>query len=339
MREPAIEQFQTETRQPESRNVISDFEKSPKCDRPNSAAKNMPPLVSVIIPSFNCAQYLADAVRSVFGQTYSALECVVIDDGSTDHTSDVLEELLTHYPLLKVAKKVNGGLSSARNMGLRLCSGSYLSFLDADDVLLPDKIEPQVKVFNANPEVDLVYGDYLIASEKLDALAVFVAEMPRELDPFDAFCFRNWFGPMVPLIRRRLSDKIGEFDEQLAAAEDWDYWIRCAKIARIAYLPGPVALYRQHGCQMSKNYSRMRNACIQVANKNFRWNWKKLKMAMALIELTHAKQLWRDKRRVASSAALMRYVIGGLCGLHFGCIVSQLEALRQSQLKPVVRAK
>ena len=177
----------------------------------------MPPLVSVIIPAFNSAQYLADAVESVFAQTYSAVECIVIDDGSTDHTNELLKELLKVHPGLKIARKKNGGLSSARNMGLRECTGDFVSFLDADDVLIPDKIERQVAFLNAHPDVGIVYGDCLIATETLRPVEMYTTEMPQELEPIDALCYRNWFGVMIPLVRRTLTDRVGDFNEELAA--------------------------------------------------------------------------------------------------------------------------
>ncbi|MDR3727251.1 MAG: glycosyltransferase [Terracidiphilus sp.] len=299
----------------------------------------MPPLVSVIIPSYNSAHYLADAVRSVFAQTYSALECIVIDDGSTDHTDDVLRELLAQYAGLKTARKANGGLSSARNAGLRLCSGSLVSFLDADDVLLSDKIERQVSFLNAHLEVDLVYGDYLVVTETLQPVAVFAAEMPRGLDPLDAFCYTNWFAPMVPLIRRAVTDKVGEFDEELPAAEDWDYWIRCVKIARVSYLAGPVAVYRQHDSQMSRDYSRMRRGCVQVATKNFREDRRRLRMAMAAIEFTHAKYLWKQRARCASLVTLMKFAFCNRFGLHMWSVLQQLRAITQSHVRPLASTR
>ncbi|HET9100636.1 MAG TPA: glycosyltransferase family A protein, partial [Acidobacteriaceae bacterium] len=162
----------------------------------------MPPLVSIIIPSFNCGRFLADAVRSAFVQTYPAVECLVIDDGSTDATRDVLANLKARYPQLRILSKTNGGPSSARNLGLKLCSGSMITFLDADDVLLPDKIERQVDFLQAHPNVGMVYGDYLLAREDLHPVALFSAEMPRGLAPLDAFCYRNWFNPVVTLVRK-----------------------------------------------------------------------------------------------------------------------------------------
>jgi len=295
----------------------------------------MPSLVSVVIPTYNKPDYLEDAVDSVFGQTYSRLECIVIDDGSTDHTGQVVEKLSKKYSWLKTARKVNGGPSSARNMGLRLSSGEFVSFLDSDDVLLPDKIERQVDFLIAHPEVGLVHSDYLIVSESLQPLAGFAAEMPREMDPLDALSYRNWFNPLVALLRRTAINQIGEFDEGLDRAEDWDYWIRCAKATRVSYLAGRVALYRQHGGQISGDYARMKRACIQVAKKHFRENGKKLRAALAGVELTYARHLWKKRETLASLEALLKLGFQYRFGLHAGNVRRQREISTRSQLKPL----
>lgn len=298
---------------------------------PNRAA----PLVSVVIPTYNCARFLADAVDSVFRQSYTTLECIVVDDGSTDDTNDVLAKLTAKYPLLKTIQRANGGPSAARNTGLRLCSGEFVSFVDADDVLLPDKIALQVNFLNSHPDVGLVHSDYLIVSENLQPLAVFDAEMPPEMDPIDALSYRNWFNPLVALIRRTAIDKVGEFDEEFDRAEDWDYWIRCAKITRVSYMAGPVALYRRHGGQISQDYSRMKRACIRVAKKHFRENHRNFRTAMAGIELTYAKYLWKRHEATASFRALLRFGFQHGFGLHRGDIRRQFHIINQSQLKPL----
>lgn len=295
----------------------------------------MPSLVSVIIPSYNSARFLADAVTSVFAQTYCPVECIVVDDGSTDETREILQQLTIRYPYLKTARKINGGPSSARNLGLRLCSGELVSFLDADDVLLPGKIEGQINFLEEHPDVGLVYGDYMVVAEDLKPLALFTAEMPRKLHPLDALCYRNWFNPLVPLIRRSVIAKVGDFDEDLAVAEDWDYWIRCAKVTRMSHHPGPVALYRQHRDQVHRDYSRMRNACLRVITKHFCQDETRLRAAMAAIDFRDAKHYWHTRNISASVVAMMKYILRDRLGLRAGRIWQQFEAMMQSQLRPL----
>jgi glycosyltransferase involved in cell wall biosynthesis len=298
-------------------------------------SNNMPPLVSVIIPAFNSAQYMADAVESVFAQTYSEVECIVVDDGSTDRTNEILKELLKVHPGLKTARKTNGGPSSARNMGLRESTGDFISFLDADDVLLPDKIERQVAFLDAHPDVGLVYGDSLIASETLRPVQMYTTEMPRDLEPIDALCYRNWFGVMDPLVRRAVTDRIGKFDEELAGAEDWDYWIRSARVARISYLAGAVSLYRQHAGQAHHDYFRTRRDCIRVATKQFGDDPGRLRGAMAAIQWAHARYLWSRSEKIATAFAVAKFAVMGGLGFHVRYIAGSLEKIVKSQLKPV----
>jgi glycosyltransferase involved in cell wall biosynthesis len=295
----------------------------------------MPPLVSVIIPAFNCAKYLADAVESVFAQTYSAIECIVIDDGSTDHTNELIQGLFKLHPGLKTARKTNGGPSSARNMGLRESSGDFISFLDDDDVFLPDKIERQVAFLEAHPDVGLVYSDSLIATETLQPVEMYTAEMPRDLEPIDALCYRNWFSLTVALIRRTITDRVGDLDEGIAGADDWDYWIRCAKVARISYLAGAVSLYRKHTGQMHHDYFGMRRACIQVAAKQFSDDPYRLRGAMAAIQWTHAKYLWSRRDKTATALALAKFAIMDGFGSHVRYISGPLERLVKSRVKPL----
>lgn len=295
----------------------------------------MLPLASVIIPSFNSAQYLPDAVKSVMIQTYPAVECIVVDDGSSDNTPEVLKTLSTLYPRLKVTLKVNGGLSSARNKGMRVSRGNVISFLDADDLLLPDKIERQVAYLENHSEVSLVYGDYLIVSELLKPMALFTAAIPEEIALLDAFCYRNWFNPLAPLLRREMIEATGPFDEELKAAEDWDYWIRCAAVGQFAYLAGAVGLYRQHEGQIHLDYLRMRRACLQVAGKQFRHNRKRMRSALAAIDLTYAKHLWKQRKRAAAFAPLARFAARATVGRD---LKRQIKALSNPQLMSACEA-
>jgi hypothetical protein len=140
---------------------------------------------------------------------------------------------------------------------------------------------------------------------------------------------------MVPLVRRTVTDSVGDFDEELASAEDWDYWIRCAKITRLTYLPGAGSIYRQHAGQMYRDYFRLRRACIQVATKQFSDNPGRLRGAMAAIQWTHAKHLWSRHHRTAAALAVAKFAVMGGFGFHVRYIAGPLEKIVKSQLKPL----
>ena len=119
------------------------------------------PIVSVIIPCFNQAQYLTEALNSVLNQTFQNWECIIVNDGSPDNTEEVALGWCNKDKRFKYLKKENGGLSSARNAGLKIAQGEYIQFLDSDDLLQKEKIESQVSFLGYNLNVDIVYSSSL----------------------------------------------------------------------------------------------------------------------------------------------------------------------------------
>jgi len=261
------------------------------------------PTVSVVVPCFNAKQYVDEALGSVRNQTYSALDIIAVNDGSTDETPKLLERQAECDPRVRLVHQANRGLPAARNAGLRQARGEFVCFLDADDVLLPDKIEKQVRYLRDNPSTDLVYSDYLIGDDRLEWTGLVAARMPR-CELIEAYARKNWFAPMVPLLRRRLIERVGEFDETLRASEDWDYWIRCAEAGGIfGYLPGPIAIYRTHASQMHNDSARMFANGKRVLNKHFR-STRLYRRALASFYERYATYAWHDGRRLRSGLLL-----------------------------------
>ncbi|MDB5046173.1 MAG: putative glycosyltransferase [Deinococcus sp.] len=226
------------------------------------------PLVSVIIPAYNSAQYLPEAIESVLGQTYPHVEAVIVNDGSTDQSEQVLQEYQARDPRVKVVYQNNQGLPSARNTGIQASSGQFLCYLDADDVIQPEKIQRQLEYLLAHPEIDLVYSDYTRADPNLQFLTEELIQI-RRFSLREAYVYTNVFPVMSALMRRTLADRVGGFDPALRAAEDWDYWVRCERAGTFGYLPGLFSVYRIHGTQMHKDYELMLKYCRMAAAKNF----------------------------------------------------------------------
>ena len=255
------------------------------------------PRVSVIIPSYNAEAFLPDAVKSVLHQSWRELELIIVNDGSTDATMSLAEQLSQDDGRVKIVDKPNGGLSSARNAGIAAASGDAICFLDADDVFLPDKVERQVQFLDQFPGCDLVYSDYYIGDIALTP--IWLESVRPAMAKMDEYLlYRNGFAPLCPLLRSRLVAATGEFDETLRAAEDWDYWIRAAQHGRFCYLPGAVGVYRTHPGQMHHDRRRMRSGGRRVAEKNFPRGSRQWRTLMA-------SQAWTERREQSGVRRLM----------------------------------
>lgn len=203
------------------------------------------PLVSVVIPCFNAENYVAEAIDSVLSQTYPHIELIVVDDKSSDRSAEIIR---TYGDKLKFKQNNHNGACFSRNTGLALSQGEYVQFLDADDLLLPQKIEKQLPFLTSN-QFDLVFcNGYLFGDDrpqrpikKLQALP-----SPTGIDPF-IYCFLNGFGTEGPLHRRSLLEKVGGFRVGLAGAQEFDLHVRLgAAGARLHKLNDYLFLHRNH---------------------------------------------------------------------------------------------
>lgn len=269
------------------------------------------PLVSVIVPVYNRAHYLGDAVASALGQVDANVEVLVVNDGSSDDTGQVADALAAADPRVRVFHQPNGGVSAARNTGIRAARGTYICFLDSDDAFLPDKVRLQTAYLEAHPECDLVYSDIVYANDALEP----VRPRKRRAPPVplaDMLVYSNWFAPHAPMLRASLVRAVGEFDESLRASEDWDYWIRCAAHGRIDYLPGAVALYRLHGAQLHAQVDLMQRSEMQVIAKHYRHDPPRYRTALGARHLDYARNYYgrrhplRTLRAYVTMALVMR---------------------------------
>jgi glycosyltransferase involved in cell wall biosynthesis len=277
------------------------------------------PLASIIIPSYNTPErYLRQAVDSALAQTYPAIEVIIVDDGSTDGSGAVADEIAAADARIRVIHQANRGPSAARNAGIRDARGAYISFLDADDWILPGKLSLQVAALEKRPDIDLVYSDYQKYDEDEDRVYDLVRGVPPIPFP-ELFVYRNWFTPIVTLLRRRLVELVGGFDEQLRASEDWDYWYRCTKFTEFLYVPGVVAVYRLHGTQSTLDDERMVNSYLQFAAKHFSGDRRRYRSNMTAFHLSRAK-FYRSAGKY------------GLCALHLARYLASARSLREAKL-------
>lgn len=200
------------------------------------------PKVSVIIPAYNMARYTVETVRSVLNQTFKDYEIIVVDDGSTDNTKELLRPYIENHQITYIYKE-NGGASSARNVGFRASQGKYVAFLDCDDLWLPRKLRISVNLLDAHPEVGLVYNRALYIDKKGNDLW-FSKDRCHSGMVFEKLILRDFIINSSPVVRRECFQKVGLFDETMFYPADWDMWLRISEYFPIKYINIPLTKYR-----------------------------------------------------------------------------------------------
>ncbi len=232
-------------------------------------------LVSVIIPTYNSAKFISSAVNSVLLQTYQAFEILIIDDGSTDNTKQVVEGF--EDDRIKYFYRENAGPSAARNLGLKNAKGDFVAFLDADDLWLPQKLEYQLDVFREKPGICLVFSAFSLRFEGSDKTQVKTFrnfEHNRLIENL-LLDFSNTVPyPSTTLIKKSVLDDAGYFDTGFFSSEDWDLWLRLATKANF-YCLNRVLVSRfkpKTSITGSLNLEDIENVNLQVVNKFFKNN-------------------------------------------------------------------
>jgi glycosyltransferase involved in cell wall biosynthesis len=213
------------------------------------------PLVSVIVPLFNCERYVREALDSVLQQGIDDLEIVAVDDGSSDGTLQVVESMGAHVRLLR---QRNRGPAAARNLAIRESRGRYLAFIDADDVWLPGKLKAQLDYMATDGECPIVFTQFAYWRPEADGSYRRPADVALAArDWLDPSAGSSWLYPQIllrapihiitTLIRREVYEAVGGFDETLRAGSDYDFWIKATQRFRAHRVPGCLALYRLHG--------------------------------------------------------------------------------------------
>lgn len=197
--------------------------------------------VSVIIPTYNCGPLLPGAVKSVRAQGYSDYEIIVVDDGSTDETSEVLRTLSGED--LFVIKQENAGPAAARNSGIAAAQGEWVAFLDADDLWLPGKLAAQLAIIQANPEVAFTFAGERRWYPNGRSEDVFYRGTGSPL--LLELLAGNRFGTPTVIVQRRCLEAVGMFDPSLTTGEDWDLWLRLAARYESQSVEEPLAVVRK----------------------------------------------------------------------------------------------
>jgi glycosyltransferase involved in cell wall biosynthesis len=226
--------------------------------------------VSVVIPCYNQAQFLSEAIESVLSGTYQDFEVIVVNDGSEDDTEEVASAYVAEDPRVRLITQQNRGLAEARNRGLADAQGEYVVFLDADDLLLGNALELGTRVLEANPDCAFVSGEYRAVSAD-GSFFWSPYEPPPEKDSY-LMLLQYCFGmPAVVMYKRWVFGEVGGFDGSVDAAADWDLYLRIARRFPIFHHGQVVAEYRQHGTSMNQNPALMLKSTITVLRSQQRY--------------------------------------------------------------------
>ena len=224
------------------------------------------PKISVVIPTFNRAHLIGEAIESVLNQTFPDFELIVVDDGSTDDTQEVVHHFTD--PRLKYLKLTNSGVSAARNTGIQACSGDIVAFLDSDDLWLPEKLERQMARLDHDSEAGLVYGLYY-STTSIEAPKKLRGNCEAQLG-LRKLLFGTVFHWSTVLIVRSWLGQVGGFDEQFPVGEEWELTLRLALAGcHMICEPLPLAIVRQQPNSLAKSSYRHQNALMAVLDKTF----------------------------------------------------------------------
>ena len=184
--------------------------------------------ISVVIPMYNSSKTILSTLNSVKTQTILPFEVLIIDDGSLDESATIVEDFISNNLTLNIhlVKKVNGGVSTARNAGIKLAQGDWIALLDSDDEWLPNKLERQIQVLSENPNID-----FLGTNRNGESFSAVLWNKLEHLTKISAklLLFKNYFSPPTIIFKKQIFFELGGFDENQRYAEEWNYFIRIAQ--------------------------------------------------------------------------------------------------------------
>ncbi|MDP3791013.1 MAG: glycosyltransferase [Candidatus Omnitrophota bacterium] len=234
--------------------------------KPLTEKKIEPCLVSIIIPTYNCGAYISSAIESVLSQIYPNVELIVVDDGSTDNTKEILRK---YGNRIKYIYQQNKGQAAASNAGFKISTGTYVAFFDADDVLLNEKIASQVSLLDRNPDVGAAYCWYHFINKE-GILLPQKGRVKKRGDITADLLEGSLFPNSSLLFKREALNSAGLFDESLHAAEDWDLCLRVARKGyKFDYVPEYLVKYRVHGASICDNHEKMEKNDLKFIEKAF----------------------------------------------------------------------
>jgi hypothetical protein len=268
-------------------------------------------LISVVMPCYNVERFLPGAIQSVLNQTYQDFELIIVDDGSTDGSAQVIHSF--DDPRMHYLRRANGGPGKALNTGMRAATGEFVAFLDADDLMLPHRLATQLGVLEANPALSVVGSGFTWIDENDQGIfwPHHSWQHAMELNDISSWLFDCPFVRSTVMLRRRAWEDVGGFDEDLRGGEDWNFWMRLVLSGhRMAWHQEVVALYRRWAGSLSEDAQRMSADCPEALERvldrpDFPQDLLPLgRQALALRHIDGAKRLFRSGMWDAGQAEL-----------------------------------
>lgn len=273
--------------------------------------------VTVLIPLYNRARYIEEAISSVLSQDYQNIELIVIDDGSTDGSDQIVERYADQGKLilLRHPGNVNKGQSAALNLGLARASGEFIAILDSDDLYAVGKIAKQVEFLNKNPEIGLVYGNGKAIDENGKVIyEITYNKRVEKSDPNEILLDCYFHLPVNSLVRAAVYEKIGLFDESLRSGQDHDMLIRISEVTKIAHQPIDSFRYRRHSESISVKGTETRWRCgliiLKKAAARYPYKASTIRKRRAVINFRLGQALLRNKKSIVE--AVVRIIYAGL---------------------------
>lgn len=233
------------------------------------------PLVSVVIATYNMGQYISQAIDSVLLQTWQNIEVIIVDDGSSDSTPDVMKNYSQDSRVIYIRNE-NQGQPKAKNCGIKQARGEFIAFCDADDFWEVNKLEVQMPLF-ANPKVGIVYSDISNIDEKNQRYQRPANEVRHSGQVTEQLLLENFVPFGTAVIRSACVTKCGMFDEQFRMGIDWDLWLRYSLDWEFSYTPERTYVYRVWSGQMSNNYRGRYDHAAKILNHFIKQHGQKLK--------------------------------------------------------------
>jgi len=229
------------------------------------------PLISIVIPSYNQAKYIAYNLDSILAQTYNNFEVIFIDDGSKDDTAEIVKAYTERDSRIKYFHQTNSERAVARSYGISLSQGKYVCLVDSDDTWCEDKLEKQLKVMESDKDIVLCYASVnRIDPENRPLKTASRQQKGYSGEVLKKLLMRNFIPSVTPMIRKDVLEKVGEQVTEFIPYEDWDFWLRIAKHGKFFHIEEPLGNYRLHPQQSVQNVKapRIEEVTLKVLDAN-----------------------------------------------------------------------